>query len=237
MVAATRCPGNRSAGERGIGHPELFALVDVRRPTLQVQQGRQGLADNPVISPSSPNLETPAADRGCPSRALFQPARPGSACQRPSTRLQGDQVEAAWVIPFLPGRSRAETCSNWNTMSTSRRAGSVNRRRRPMVTPGISPTVISDSGRPAKTCCVHFLQEFVDSRAAQKMRRSRRRTAAVQGRAVRQRGVLGNHVDDVHPETVDATIEPPPHHLVDGVAGRRGSPNSGRAAFTENRCR
>ena len=32
---------------------------------------------------------------------------------------------------------------------------------------------------------------------------------------VRQGGVLGDHVDDVHPEAVHAAVQPPAHHLVD----------------------
>jgi hypothetical protein len=43
------------------------------------------------------------------------------------------------------------TCSNWNTMSTSPRAGSVNSRASSTVTPGISPTVRSAPSGPAKT--------------------------------------------------------------------------------------
>jgi len=30
--------------------------------------------------------------------------------------------------------------------------------------------------------------------------------------------VLGNQVDDVHAEAVDAAVQPPGHHLVDGAA-------------------
>ena len=35
---------------------------------------------------------------------------------------------------------------------------------------------------------------------------------------VRQRRVLADHVDDVHPEPVHAPVQPPPHHGVDGLA-------------------
>src|SRR3712207_9531646 len=42
-------------------------------------------------------------------------------------------------------------CSNWKTMSTSARAGSVNSRACSTVTPGISPTRSSCSECPANT--------------------------------------------------------------------------------------
>ena len=43
-------------------------------------------------------------------------------------------------------------------------------------------------------------------------------------RPVRQRGVLGDHVDDVHAEAVDAAVEPPAHHRVDGLPHLRVLP-------------
>jgi len=45
----------------------------------------------------------------------------------------------------------SHTCSNWKTMSTSRRAGSVNSTASRTVTPGISPTVSTCPSRPANT--------------------------------------------------------------------------------------
>ena len=42
--------------------------------------------------------------------------------------------------------------------------------------------------------------------------------------AVGQRGVLGDHVDDVHPEAVDPAVQPPAHHRVDGLADLRVLP-------------
>ena len=62
---------------------------------------------------------------------------------------------------------------------------------------------------------VHLLQELVDPRAAQvdgppSPCRCPRRTAPS-----RQRRALGDHVDDVHAEAVDAPVEPPAHHRVD----------------------
>ena len=96
-------------------------------------------------------------------------------------------------------------CSNWKTMSTSARAGSVNSRASSTVTPGISPTVSSRPGgrrrpRGASRARNSWIRgpyhERGDAVAAQRARAARRRRAA--------RGVLGDEVDDVHPEAVDA---------------------------------
>jgi hypothetical protein len=42
--------------------------------------------------------------------------------------------------------------------------------------------------------------------------------ASAEHRSVRQRRLLGDEVDDVHPEAVDTAVEPPAHHVVDGRA-------------------
>ncbi len=58
----------------------------------------------------------------------------------------------------------------------------------------------------------------MDARTGQEVRRPvavrRPGTAA----PVRQRRVLGDHVDDVHAEAVDPAVEPPAHHLVHRLA-------------------
>ena len=93
-------------------------------------------------------------------------------------------------------------------MSTSPRAGSVNSSASSTVTPGISPTVSSPS-RPAKTSrCISCRNSWMPRAVRVAARRRRRRAARV----------LGDHVDDVHPEAVDAPVEPPAHHRVDGLA-------------------
>ena len=70
---------------------------------------------------------------------------------------------------------------------------------------------------------VHLLQEIVDARAADVERRAVAQPAGVRG-AVGQPRVLGEHVDDVHAEAVDAAVQPPAHHPVDGLADLRVLP-------------
>ena len=65
---------------------------------------------------------------------------------------------------------------------------------------------------------VHLGQELVDARPVDEERE------AVTARAVGQRRVLGEHVDHVHAEPVDAAVEPPAHHRVDGLAHLRVLP-------------
>ena len=52
---------------------------------------------------------------------------------------------------------------------------------------------------------------------------------AGQDAPVGQCRVLRDEVDDVHPEAVDAAVEPPPHHGVHRRPDLAGSPSSGRA--------
>ncbi len=49
-------------------------------------------------------------------------------------------------------------------------------------------------------------------------------SATPSGRDPSAATVLGDHVDDVHPEAVDAAVEPPAQHLVDRLAHRRVLP-------------
>ena len=67
---------------------------------------------------------------------------------------------------------------------------------------------------------VHLLQEFVETRAigealvADSERRTRRST-------IGQTRLLRNDIDRVDPEAIDPPVEPPVHHLVDGVTNLR----------------
>jgi hypothetical protein len=69
---------------------------------------------------------------------------------------------------------------------------------------------------------VHLVQEFVDARSTEEMLATAREASSCLGAhgqaAIGKRRVLGDHVDDVHPETVDPTVEPTAHHLVDRPA-------------------
>ncbi len=69
---------------------------------------------------------------------------------------------------------------------------------------------------PGKHFLVHLLQEFMDAGAADVVRAAVAVQHAVGPGTVRQGLVLGDEVDDVHPEAVHAAVQPPVHHVVDG---------------------
>ena len=71
---------------------------------------------------------------------------------------------------------------------------------------------------PVEDLAVHLLQELVDLRTHQR--------AAARGRCrpVDQLDLLGDEVDHIHPEAVDAAVQPPVHHRVDGLAHLRVLP-------------
>ena len=104
-------------------------------------------------------------------------------------------------------------------MSTSARAGSVNSTACSTVTPGISPTVIGAGVEPGEHLAVHLGEELVDARPADEpgravaVGRCRGGHDPVGQGAVRAHD-LGDEVDDVHPEAVDAALHPAAHHPV-----------------------
>ena len=121
------------------------------------------------------------------------------------------------------------TCSNWKTMSTSRRAGSVKSRASSTVTPGISPTVRKTRPRPSKTSrCISARNSWIRgplTKAAEPSASpSRPCRRGREGRPSGRAGILGDEVDDVHPEAVDPAVEPPSHHRVHGLADLRVLP-------------
>ncbi|MCY1239920.1 hypothetical protein D9M72_527380 [compost metagenome] len=71
---------------------------------------------------------------------------------------------------------------------------------------------------------VHFVQELVDPGSGHEVRAAVAEQHAVSLWPVRQGGVLGDEVDDVHPEAVHAAVQPPVHHVVDGGADLRVFP-------------
>src|SRR5947209_14162111 len=66
----------------------------------------------------------------------------------------------------------------------------------------------------AECLIVHLMKELVDSRAVEEMRPAITQSPVLNV-AVGKRCVLGEHVDGVHPESIDAAREPPAHHPVD----------------------
>ena len=65
---------------------------------------------------------------------------------------------------------------------------------------------------------VHLGEELVQSRAVGDGPLPRDVAMSLERHAVGQRRVLGDQVDDVHPEAVDTPVDPPAHHRVDGLA-------------------
>ena len=102
-------------------------------------------------------------------------------------------------------------------MSTSLRAGSV----KSLASLDGDARHLPDSEDLAvatlEDLAVHLRHELVDARAVRDMR-----CPVAQGSRVHdpvgQRQVLGDEVDDVHPEAVHPAVEPPAHHRVDGLA-------------------
>ena len=65
---------------------------------------------------------------------------------------------------------------------------------------------------------MHLGEELVHPRAVDDRSTEAAVLLAGPDLSVRERRVLGDQVDDVHPEAVDAPVEPPAHHRVDGLA-------------------
>ena len=201
-------------GEREVRHPELLALVDVRRPAVQVQDGAEHLGRLGAAVAEArhhPRLVVVVPVEAVPA-ALGQPVLP--AAER---ALEVAQL-AAGGTSHLRAPWSSWTCSNWNTMSTSPRAGSVNSFASSSVTPGISPTV--SSAVAARRTPRGASPAGTRGCAA---RRCSSGEPSPPGR-VGQRGVLGDHVDDVHAEAVDPAVEPPAHHRVDRLPDLRVLP-------------
>ena len=181
------------------------------------------LAASTRWAPSSPKRDT---DRGWSwlfEYRLFQPTSCSPRCHRPSDALSRRRSNGCGVplrAPVIDG-DVLELEHHVELVA----AGSVNSRAWSTVTPGISPTVSSSTSRPANTsrcisCRNSWLRGPQTGSAAARRRTAHPRAPAPSG----QRRVLGDHVDHVHAEPVDATVEPPPHHLVHRRADLRVLP-------------
>ncbi len=84
------------------------------------------------------------------------------------------------------------------------------------VTPGVSPTVRRRRAVGEHLACISCRNSWM--RGPSGSRGCRRRAGPVDAaRPSGKRGVLGEHVDDIHAEPVDPAVEPPAHHRVDGA--------------------
>ncbi len=203
--------------ERVVRHADLLALVDVRRPAVQVQQGRQAgrrvAAEAGRVVPEAGDgarlvvvvpVEGVPADVGQaglpPPEGGLEVAHP----QRPEVPLPGAVVEAHVLELEHHVHLGAGRVGEQDGV-LDRDAGHLADGEERSVTRG-------------EHLAVHLRQELVDPRAAQIGRRAVAQGGAGQRGAVVQvpvgSDVLGDHVDDVHPEAVDPAVEPPPHHRV-----------------------
>ena len=170
-------------------------------------------ADATRYSPSSPNRDTARAGRGCTSRGCSNRRRRGPAATGRTTPSGRGRATARG--PTCRRRWSRPTCSNWNTMSSSPRAASVNRRACSTVAPGVSPTVSRRSPNPPSTSrCISAMNSWIRGPLMKYGDPSPYCDPSATSPSGRS-GVLRQHVDDVHAEAVDAAVEPPAHHLVD----------------------
>ena len=73
------------------------------------------------------------------------------------------------------------------------------------------------SGMMGERPCVHLLQKLVQARSVRVALVAHAEWGACRA-AVWEARCLGDHVNGVNPESIDAAIQPPVHHLVDRVA-------------------
>ena len=173
-------------------------------------------------APSSPKRETARGWSWLFQYRLFQPTSARPVLPAAERRLEVGQRAAAGA-PTSSRPGRACTCSNWNTMSSSACAGSVNSRASSSVTRRHLADGEQLGVAAGEHLAVHLGQELVDARAAARVLQAAVARAR-RDRAVGQRRLLGDEVDDVHPEAVDAPVQPPAHHRVDGLAHLRVLP-------------
>ena len=137
-------------GERHVGHPELLALVDVRRPAVQVQDRAEQLGRaHAVLAVVAEARHDPRLVVVVPVEAV--PADVGEpGLPAPERGLEVAQAQRV-RRPTSPPPWSSCTCSNWKTMSTSARAGSVNSRASSTRHAGHLADGQQPSARPANT--------------------------------------------------------------------------------------
>ena len=211
------------AVERRVRHPELLALVDVRRPAVQVQDGGEHLRRAHAV------LGAVVAEARDDARLVVVvpvqrvPARLREALlPAPERRLQVGQPQRA-DVPLRGALVEVDVLELEHHVDLAARRVGVEQR-----------LLDRDAGRladrqrrlrPAREHrAVHLLQVLVDPRPVDEVLGAVGHHADARLARVGQRGVLGDHVDDVHAEAVDPAVEPPAHHRVDRLADLRVLP-------------
>ena len=196
--------------EARVRHPELLALVDVRRPAVQVQDRAEHLRGAHAVlgrvvaeARHDPRLVVVVPVERVPA-ALGEPLLPAAerALEVGQPQARDVPLQLALVEPdVLELEDHVELASRRvgeQLRVLERDVGHLADRQRLLLA-------------PVEHLAVHLLQELVDPRAGD---------PAVLGPV----GVLGEHVDDVHAEAVDPAVEPPAHHRVDRLADLRVLP-------------
>ena len=194
--------------ERRVRHAELLALVDVRRPAVQVQHGAEQLgrahAVRAVVAEArhDPRLVVVVPVEAVPA-ALGQAALPA-----PERALEVGQPQRV-DLPLARAVVDVDVLELEDHVDLAVRgvgvALGVLERHAGHLADGQQPVTAGEH------LAMHLLQELVDPRQC--------RT-----RPVLQAGVLGDEVDDVHAEAVDPAVQPPAHHRVDRLADLRVLP-------------
>ena len=206
------------AGPGVVRHPELLALEDVRRAPVQVQQRGQRLGGERAAVPppgDDPRLvvvvpvERVPADVGQAGLPAAQADLQRPQVQRPQVPL-GRALVQAHVLELEDHVHLAPRRVGEQPGVLHRHAGHLAHRQQPVPAGEHLP--------------VHLLQVIVQPRAVDEGLRPVRVRLTAGDAAVRQRRVLGDHVDDVHPEAVHAPVQPPPHHRVHGLPDLRVVP-------------
>jgi hypothetical protein len=209
--------------ERVVGHAEFFALVDVRRALMQVEHGGEQLRrPHPELT-----VVAEPADHARLVMVVPVEAVPADVAQpdlpAPERRLQRAQVEGKNVPLGRPlvdaDVLELEDHVDLGPAGIGEEPGLLDR----------DAGHLTDREEQARATgedlLVHLVQELVDPRPADEIlgpvtERAAGRPAA----AVGQLRVLGDHVDDVHPEAVHPAVQPPAHHRVDGITDPRVLP-------------
>ena len=203
------------AGERVVRHPELLALVDVRRPTVQVQDRAEerGRAHPPLA------VVAEAGDRAglvvvVPVERV--PADLGQAGLPPRQHRLEVREPQRHHVPLGEGVVDVHVLEGEHHVDLAPLGIGVELRLRDR-----GPGHLADGEDRAVAAlhdlAVHLGEELVDPRAVHDVRRPVAEDACPHD-AVGEARVLGDEVDDVHPEAVDAAVEPPAHHRVDRLA-------------------